>query len=81
MAAVTDATFDFQWQFCHGFTGFGIQEKRVVAKAIFQAASDTSNRLRYTVGGDAKMLLLLRRLLPETWFYGIVRSQVMKKKG
>lgn len=57
------------------------ERPEVVAKAIFQAASDTSNRLRYTVGGDAKMLLLLRRLLPETWFYGIVRSQVMKKKG
>lgn len=57
------------------------EKPEVVAKAIFQAASDTSNRLRYTVGGDAKMLLLLRRLLPETWFYGIVRSQVMKKKG
>lgn len=57
------------------------EKPEVVAKAIFQAASDTSNRLRYTVGSDAKMLLLLRRLLPETWFYGIVRSQVMKKKG
>ncbi|MGZ3687482.1 MAG: hypothetical protein ACXVBW_04240, partial [Bdellovibrionota bacterium] len=49
-----------------------------VAKAIFRAASSTSSRLRYSVGADAKMLLSLRRLIPEKIFFGLVRSQVFK---
>ncbi|MFO0573036.1 MAG: SDR family oxidoreductase [Polyangia bacterium] len=49
-----------------------------VAAAIFAAASDGSRRLRYTVGTDANGLLSLRRILPESWFYALVRSQVLK---
>jgi NAD(P)-dependent dehydrogenase (short-subunit alcohol dehydrogenase family) len=53
----------------------------VVAKVIFKAANDDSFRLRYPVGGSGPMLLILRRLLPLSWFMGIVRSVVEKGLG
>ncbi len=46
---------------------------RVVAKAIFEAATDGSFRLRYSIGRNAKPLLTLRRLLPEDLYVNIVR--------
>lgn len=51
----------------------------IVAKMVFKAATDKSFRLRYAVGGGAPLLLFLRRLIPERWFYGIVRSRLEKK--
>jgi len=42
---------------------------RVVAQAIYQAATDASWRLRYPVGSDAWLVSLLRRLLPAGLFY------------
>lgn len=45
----------------------------VVAKKIFQAANDSSFRIRYAVGGQGPLLLLMRKILPLGWFMGIVR--------
>ncbi|MFN8347958.1 MAG: SDR family oxidoreductase [Spirosomataceae bacterium] len=55
----------------------------VVAKAIFTAATDDDFKLRYPVGGQSPLLLMLRRLMPLSWFMGIIRSVVEKgfKKG
>lgn len=51
----------------------------VVAKAILKAATDGGSRIRYAVGGNAPALLLLRRLLPDAWFMGIVRAVIERK--
>jgi NAD(P)-dependent dehydrogenase (short-subunit alcohol dehydrogenase family) len=45
----------------------------VVARAIGEAAAHRGPRLRFPVGAPAPLLLFLRRLLPEAWFYAIVR--------
>ncbi len=50
----------------------------VVAKAIFKAATDNNWRLRYAVGGQGPILLLVRKLVPLSWFMAIVRSVVEK---
>lgn len=50
----------------------------VVAKKVWQAANDRSNRLRYPVGGGGPLLLFLRWLLPLSLFSAIVRSQIEK---
>lgn len=50
-----------------------------VAKVIFEAATDNATQLRYKVGNDAKMILYLRRLLPERLFFAIVHSQIFKE--
>lgn len=50
----------------------------IVAKKVWQVANNNSKRLRYPVGGMSPLLLFLRRLLPLSWFTGIVRSQVEK---
>ncbi len=47
-----------------------------VAKVIYQAATDGSGKLRYQV--NSAPLLALRRLLPLSWFQGIVRKVVLK---
>ncbi len=53
----------------------------LVAESIFKAASDSSDRLRYTVGTDARGLLAVRGLIPESWFYSLIRSIVLRKKS
>jgi NAD(P)-dependent dehydrogenase (short-subunit alcohol dehydrogenase family) len=50
-----------------------------VAKAIFQAANDTSPRLRYAVGSDAKALLWLRRFISDSVFARLVRATVYRR--
>ena len=50
----------------------------VVALTVYKAATDNSNRLRYPVGGLSPVLLMLRKLLPLSWFTKIVASQVEK---
>lgn len=47
-----------------------------VAKAIWKAATDGSWKLRYVVGADAKSLLMMRSLVPNSTYQAIVRSQV-----
>ncbi|MBL8678502.1 MAG: SDR family oxidoreductase [Myxococcales bacterium] len=46
----------------------------LVARAIEKAATHTGRRIRFAVGAPAPMLLALRRFLPETLFFAIVRS-------
>ncbi|MCU0392862.1 MAG: SDR family oxidoreductase [Thermoflexibacter sp.] len=46
----------------------------VVAKTVFKAATDGSKKLRYPVGSPAPMLLWLRKLVPDSWWFGVVRS-------
>ncbi|WP_375448168.1 SDR family oxidoreductase [uncultured Fibrella sp.] len=51
----------------------------VVAKTLFEAATDTSDRLRYVSGGaSVSFLLFIRRLIPLNWFRGLVKSVVEK---
>jgi NAD(P)-dependent dehydrogenase (short-subunit alcohol dehydrogenase family) len=45
-----------------------------VAATIFRAANAGGWKLRFPVAAPAPMLLTLRKLLPESWFFGIVRS-------
>ncbi|MDX5347147.1 MAG: SDR family oxidoreductase [Hymenobacteraceae bacterium] len=51
----------------------------IVAKTMYKASTDGSSKLRYPVGSGAPALLFLRRIIPNKWFYGIVRSVVEKK--
>lgn len=50
----------------------------IIAKKVFQAANANNFRLRYPKGNNAPMLLFLRRLLPNSWFFGLVRMIVEK---
>lgn len=45
----------------------------VVAKTIFKAATDGRRKLRYPVGGGAPAILFMRKLLPNSWFYRVIR--------
>ncbi len=45
----------------------------VVAKTIFRAATSQTNKLRYPAGSQAKMFILLYRILPGTWFRKLTR--------
>lgn len=51
----------------------------IVAKTIFLAASDGKKKMRYSVGSNAPLLLLLRRILPNSWFFGMVKLVVERK--
>jgi NAD(P)-dependent dehydrogenase (short-subunit alcohol dehydrogenase family) len=50
----------------------------VVARGIYRAATDGRDRLRYPVGGNAGLLLLLRKLLPDAAMRRIVCRSVMR---
>lgn len=52
----------------------------IVAKKVYKAATDNSWSMRYPVGSGAPVLLFLRRIIPNSWFYGLVRSVVEKKR-
>jgi NAD(P)-dependent dehydrogenase (short-subunit alcohol dehydrogenase family) len=45
-----------------------------VAATIYKAANDNSNRMRYPVGKPAPMLLWMRKRMPDTWFFKMVKS-------
>jgi hypothetical protein len=45
----------------------------VVAKTIFRAATDRRQKMRYPVAFPAPLLLPLRRLLPDSWFFALVK--------
>jgi short-subunit dehydrogenase len=49
---------------------------QIVAATIYRAANDASGRLRYPVGLDAKALLLARWLLPESWFFKLLKKVI-----
>lgn len=46
----------------------------LVAKVIWQAANDKTDRLRYSVGNQVPLLLLLHRLLPHRWLRSIIKN-------
>jgi short-subunit dehydrogenase len=50
----------------------------IVAKKIYQAATDNNYKLRYPAGPQSSMLLVLRRVIPMSWFSSIVRMVVEK---
>ncbi|CCG99577.1 short-chain dehydrogenase/reductase SDR [Fibrella aestuarina BUZ 2] len=51
----------------------------VVAKTLFDAANDPSDRLRYVSGNSqTRALLFMRRVLPLRWFHGLVKRVVEK---
>ena len=47
----------------------------VVAEVIFTAATDGTNKLRYTAGEDAKMLMANRQQYDDATFIGAIKSQ------
>ncbi len=51
---------------------------QIVAETIFQAANDRSDRLRYSVGDQVPLLLLINRLLPHAWFRRIIKGILEK---
>jgi NAD(P)-dependent dehydrogenase (short-subunit alcohol dehydrogenase family) len=55
-------------------TRFG-SPPEAVAKRIGKVLATSRPRLRYLVGVDARLLLGLRRVLPEAWFHALIRSQ------
>ncbi|MEW5858417.1 MAG: hypothetical protein AB1861_13715 [Cyanobacteriota bacterium] len=47
----------------------------VVAKVIYRAATDNSNRLRYSA--NSGMILALRKILPDSLFFRGIRGAVL----
>lgn len=45
-----------------------------VAETIYEAAASRGWRLRYQTGKYSRLVLLLRRVLPESWFTHIIRN-------
>ena len=43
------------------------------AKVIYQAATSTNWKQYYPSGGDAKVFLNLRKLIPLSWFNSVIR--------
>jgi short-subunit dehydrogenase len=50
-------------------------DPEVVAQVVIKAARTAKPRLRYTAGPAARQLALVRRILPEETFNGILRKQ------
>ncbi|MGV0025607.1 SDR family oxidoreductase [Phormidesmis priestleyi] len=50
-----------------------------VAEIIYQAVTDDSKKLRYPAGGNAGMLLLMRKFLPDSLFSKIVRNSTIRE--
>ena len=59
--------------------GKGGSKAIVVAKVIFNAASDGTKKLRYPAGLDAKSLLMVKNFIPDSVYATVVRSLVFKK--
>ncbi len=49
----------------------------VVGRAIYQAATDQSSRLRYQVGSDAKLVNFVRAILPAGLFFKILEKNTL----
>lgn len=50
-----------------------------VAQRLRKVLASRHPRSQYVVGGDARMFLGMRRLLPESWFHAVMRSQFTAK--
>ncbi len=48
----------------------------VTANVIYQAATDGTWKLRYPAGGNAGLLLAMRKLLPDAWFTALIRRSL-----
>lgn len=55
------------------------QEPEVVAKKVFEAATDGKDKLRYPTGKGAKIVLTARKLMPTKWFNKVVFKQQNRK--
>jgi NAD(P)-dependent dehydrogenase (short-subunit alcohol dehydrogenase family) len=44
-----------------------------VARTIVKASNDDRSKMRYPVGSPAPMLLFIKRLVPDAWFFKMVR--------
>jgi NAD(P)-dependent dehydrogenase (short-subunit alcohol dehydrogenase family) len=53
--------------------GTGGSPPSVTAEVIYRSVTDNSARLRYPAGGNAGLLLGLRKLLPDGLFQGLIR--------
>lgn len=51
----------------------------VTAQAIYKAATDGTWTLRYPAGGNAGLLLGLRKFLPDAWFTALIRRSIEKE--
>lgn len=47
---------------------------QVIAKLIYRAAVDRRNHLRYYGGSSARLMLFLRKILPDSWFFFLMRK-------
>ncbi len=56
----------------------GALSPSVVAMTVYTAAMDPSQRLRYSVGRDAQMLMTARKILPEWLFFRLFTSILNK---
>jgi NAD(P)-dependent dehydrogenase (short-subunit alcohol dehydrogenase family) len=48
-----------------------------VAQVIYRAATDRSSRLRYPAGGNAGLVIALRKLLPDSWLGAMIRRFIL----
>ncbi len=50
----------------------------VVARKVFKAVNSGNYRIRYVVGGQGPLLILLRKMIPLSWFMAMVRMATEK---
>ncbi|MGA7952999.1 MAG: SDR family oxidoreductase [Gloeobacterales cyanobacterium] len=55
-------------------TGKNGEPPELVAQEIFKAAIDGSNKMRYPIGQPAPLLLILRKLLPDSLYFYLIRK-------
>jgi NAD(P)-dependent dehydrogenase (short-subunit alcohol dehydrogenase family) len=55
-------------------TGRNGEPPELVAQEIFKAATDGSNKMRYPIGQPAPLLLGLRKLLPDSLYFYLMRT-------
>jgi NAD(P)-dependent dehydrogenase (short-subunit alcohol dehydrogenase family) len=46
----------------------------LVAQTIFRAAIDKKSKFRYPVGKPAPLLLTLRKILPDSWYFALIKN-------
>lgn len=51
-------------------------EPIVIAQTILKSINSSKHKTRYAVGGDAKLILLMRRILSDRMFDGVFMSQM-----
>ncbi|MDD4178971.1 MAG: SDR family oxidoreductase [Candidatus Margulisbacteria bacterium] len=51
---------------------------REAAAVIYRAASDNSGKFRYVVGLEGRLLLFMRRLLPDNWIFAFSKKLFVK---